>query len=48
MQTEVPIEAIITACNIAEKYNVKTILKPSSTNRIPLDLYKKSTILSQI
>ena len=35
LQTEIPLSAIETACEMAHKYNVKTVLKPSAITSLP-------------
>ena len=40
MQTEIPLPAIEKACEIAHKYNVKTVLKPSAVSELPEHLLR--------
>lgn len=44
LQTEVPIETILLASQLAHKYGAKTILKPAGLSEIPTDLLKNIDI----
>ena len=45
MQTEVPIPALIKACEFSKKYNVTTVLKPSACTNIPEVLFNHTDII---
>lgn len=40
LQTEIPLPAIEKACEIAHKYHVKTVLKPSAVSELPKNLLR--------
>lgn len=45
MQTEVPMEAILKASELAKKHNIITVLKPSACNSLPDELLKNIDII---
>lgn len=45
LQTEIPLNCVIRAAEIAKHYGVKTLLKPSGLSFMPLDLFSKIDFL---
>ena len=40
IQTEIPMEAVLTAASMAKRYGLMTVLKPSSCGPLPEELLK--------
>lgn len=45
VQTEIPMETVITACKLAKEHQITTILKPSACSDLPTELLKYVDIL---
>lgn len=45
IQTEIPLETVMTTCKLARAHQITTILKPSSCNSLPDELFRYVNIL---